>query len=168
MVEYELSELEQEVVNFVAIKLWKIISSNEEPVIKLERIIDAISDFFKIEKCSLMLKDKSGNFRVAVSKGLSNDIQETILVSEGQGIAGLAIKEKKAIFVKKVGVSFSDDERSYKTDNFISYPITIKGEVIGILNLTDRMDERSFRSRDLVAITPIIERIKFVLKDMRF
>jgi len=165
MPKYEFSELEQDIINFAAIDLWKIASSEERPVIKLEEMIDAISNFFQIEECSLMLKNKAGSFQIFVSKGVSKDAKESTFVHEGKGIVGVAVQEKKAMFVKKVGYPTLED-KNYKTENFISYPIIIKGEVKAILNLNDRIGERSFRSQDIIAIEPIIDRIKFVLKDL--
>ncbi|MBU2104409.1 MAG: GAF domain-containing protein [Nanoarchaeota archaeon] len=165
MPKYEFSELEQDIINFAAVDLWKIASSEEKPIIKLEEIIDAIAEFFQIEECSLMMKNKAGSFQIAVSKGVSKDTKEGMFVHEGKGIVGVAIQEKKAMFVKKVGYPTLED-KNYKTENFISYPIIVKGEVKAILNLNDKIGERSFRSQDIIAIEPIADRIKFVLKEL--
>jgi hypothetical protein len=165
MPKYEFSDLEQDIINFAAIDLWKIASSEEKPIIKLEEIINAISEFFQIEECSLMLKNKAGSFQIAVSKGISKDTKESTFVHEGKGILGIALQEKKALFVKKVAYPTQED-KIYKTENFIVYPIVIKGEVKAILNMNDRIGERSFRSQDIIAIEPIADRIKFVLKEL--
>ena len=74
MPKYEFSELEQDIINFAAVDLWKIASSEEKPIIKLEEIIDAIAEFFQIEECSLMMKNKAGSFQIAVSKGVSKEV----------------------------------------------------------------------------------------------
>tara|TARA_Y100000310_G_scaffold342963_1_gene448486 strand:+ start:116 stop:610 length:495 start_codon:yes stop_codon:yes gene_type:complete len=163
----EENELDEEVSEFVSKNLWKIITSKNKPEIKLQEIIEEISSFFNIEKCSLMLKDELGLFFIVASHGLPSKIVKTTRIREGEGNAGLAIKEKSAIFMKKIELSKDKFEKRYKTDSFISYPIEDNGEIIGLLNLTDKKYDIYLSEKDLEAIVPIIERIKFVIRDIK-
>jgi len=164
MEDYE--ESSQEILSFVAINLWEIISSKDKPLEKLEKTIEGISRFFGIEKCSLMVKDKYGKFIIVASKGIPRKIKDETETCGSKGIADMAIEEKKAIFMKKIGGVGDKEERNYKTDNFISYPVIINGEVKGVLNLTDKIGERGFSDRDIEAVKPIVERIKFILEEL--
>ena len=111
-----------------------------------------------------MIKNNSGDFSIVASKGLPRKIIDQTNISSGQGISGMAIEEKKAIFMKKVGES-AENKGEYKTDNFILYPIIINEEVKAVINLTDRIGERNFSEKDIEAIKPIIDRISFVLEE---
>jgi transcriptional regulator with GAF, ATPase, and Fis domain len=167
MGEFDIEDIsEQRVNNFVASVLWRIVSSNESSQERLKKIVEAISEFFEIGKCSLMIREND-EFLVIASVGLSRGVQESTRVKSGEGMAGMAIEEKKSIFMKKVGMYEKKDNRTYTSDNFIICPIVINKEVIGILSLTDKFDNRGFNERDLYLIQPIIDRIIFVLEGVR-
>jgi putative methionine-R-sulfoxide reductase with GAF domain len=101
-----------------------------------------------------MLKDNSGFFFIIASHGLPNKIVKETKIKEGEGNAGLAIKEKSAIFMKKIKLSKDTFENRYKTDSFISYPIEDCGEIVGLLNLTDKKYDVYLSEKDLEAIVP--------------
>ena len=158
-----MDELEEFIIN----NLWKIISSKENKDNKLQKIVEEISSFLRIEKISLMGRDKNGFFVIIAQNGLSKNIVKETKVKEGDGIAGMAILEKRAIFIRKIDLTRegTDYNRHYKTDSFIIYPIEENGKIIGVLNLTDKKEDLNFTEKDLDAIKPIIERIKFVMKN---
>ena len=101
MGEFDIEDIsEQRVNNFVASVLWRIVSSNESSQERLKKIVEAISEFFEIGKCSLMIREND-EFLVIASVGLSRGVQESTRVKSGEGMAGMAIEEKKSIFMKK-------------------------------------------------------------------
>jgi len=153
-----------ELNSFIMNDLWKIIILKIPKEKKLDKVIEAIANYFKIEKCSLLIKNQD-SYVIVASTGISKKIIDLTNIKVGDGISGMAVKEKKAIFMRKMSITSNRDLwTDYKTDNFISYPIESNGEIIGILNLTDRRDDRGFSDRDIEAITPIIERIKYILE----
>ena len=158
--------MEEEISKFVLNELWNIVSSKDSSDKKLNLMIETISKFLGIDKCSLMV-EKDGKFKIVASVGIHRKVIDTAEVEAGKGIAGMAVKEKKAIFMRKVNIiSHQELWSEYRTDNFISYPIESKskGEIIGVLNLTDKRDSRGFNEKDVETIAPIIERIRFVLE----
>jgi len=160
----EQVKMEEEINNFVMNELWNIVSSKDSSDKRLNLIVETISKFFGIDKCSLMV-EKDGKFKIIASVGINRKVIDIAEVEAGKGIAGMAVKEKKAIFIRKVNiVGHQELWNEYKTDNFISYPIESNGKIIGVLNLTDKRDSRGFSERDVEAIAPIIERVRFVLE----
>lgn len=166
MADIECNDPEHQVNEFVARNLWKIMASKDPPLEKLDKIISEVSEFFEIEKCSLFLKNKEGDFTIIASEGISEKVKQNTRIREGEGIAGIAIAEKTAIFMKKVS-ELNANHSKYKTDNFIVFPIVIEGEVKGLLNLTDKVGYRNFSQKDLELVRPVIERIKFVLEEFK-
>ena len=153
-----------ELNNFIINDLWKIIVLKIPKEKKLNKIVEVIADYLKVERCSLLIKDGE-NYVIVASTGISKKVIEQTIIKVGEGISGMAVKEKKAIFMRKMSITSNRDLwTDYKTDNFISYPIESNGEIIGILNLTDRRDDMGFSQGDIEAISPIIERIKYILE----
>src|SRR5690606_2846881 len=54
-------------------------------------------------------------------------------------------------------------ERRYKTPSFISYPITLGGEGIGVLNFTDKIGGERFDKHDVEALDAIAPQIAVAL-----
>jgi|SRR3989344_2372627 len=155
-----------EINEFVANRLWEIITSEDNVEKKIQLLIEAVSEFFRVDKCSLMV-EKDGILKIVASVGIARKVIQDAQVKLGEGISGMAVKERKAIFIRKVNVSNQRELWSdYKTDNFISYPVEYKGNIIGVLNLTDKRDDRSFSEKDIERIEPIVRRIGYVLKDL--
>lgn len=48
-----------------------------------------------------------------------------------------------------LGLSVAQEQRVYKTGSFISYPITVRGRKIGVLNITDKINGAAFDDVDL-------------------
>lgn len=164
----EFDELQIRINDFVSGSLWDIVTSRDDSKIKLEKIIEEISKFFNIKRCSLMIGDEFGNFSVIASEGLSGKVVRDTRVQEGDGsVVGMVLREKVAVFIKKIKeIEVKEHESEYQTDNFISYPIFIEGKIFAVLNLTDKRDDRGFTERDIETIKPIIERLKFVLESL--
>ena len=76
---------------FVIEDLWEIISTNISSDRKLKLMVDSISKFFGIEKCSLMV-EKENVFKIVASVGVNKKIVEETEIQAGQGIAGLVVK----------------------------------------------------------------------------
>ena len=157
----------EELDKFVSKDIWEIISSQDEPLEKLQKIVEKASDFLMVGKASLMLKDKSGFFKIVASEGVKKKVIKETKIKGGEGTAGQAIQEKKVIFMKKIGKAPGNEERGYKTDSFISHPIAINGEIIGVFNLTDKRNDMDLNEDDLRALSPLIERMRFVIKDLK-
>jgi diguanylate cyclase (GGDEF)-like protein len=70
----------------------------------------------------------------------------------GEGVSGKVIDTGKPLVVTDVrleGLTPASPMRKYKTNSFISYPITIGGRKVGVLNITDKSGGRSFDEVDL-------------------
>jgi diguanylate cyclase (GGDEF)-like protein len=64
-------------------------------------------------------------------------------VQLGEGVSGTVFQEGRPLVVGNLhasGVHPAPAERCYKTESFISYPITIAGRKVGVLNVTDKTE----------------------------
>lgn len=118
-------------------------ASNKEEL--LNRLLVASSRITHSERASIMLYDKK-NDELYVYKTLgwkAHEIRMTrnMRSKPGEGIAGRVFLDGKPRFSAK----FEDYEEleqkdKYRSESFISLPIFSEGEIIGVLNLTEKED----------------------------
>lgn len=116
-----------------------------------ESIVEVSSKLMNAEKVSLMLpeQNKEELFIKAV-KGINKWIAKNIRVKVGDGIAGKVYKEGKPIMVSDIEKNLSTKARpNYKTNSFVSIPLRIGDETIGVLNLADKVSGEVFSESDM-------------------
>jgi putative nucleotidyltransferase with HDIG domain len=136
-------------------EISQVIGSELENESLLKKIISETATLLKAKTVSLMLKDSEGSLVIKHALGLSSEVIKRTRVRPGEGIAGWVAEEGKPILVRdvrKIKRSRSDNT-NYKSDSLLCAPLTIKGDVTGILNVTNRDGGGSFDERDLFLLT---------------
>lgn len=119
------------------------------------------------ERSSLLLYDESSNeLEVKAALGpRAENVSETRM-RMGDGVSGSVLERGEPMIVRDVAstsMSPAPSERRYKTRSFISYPITIGGRKIGVLNVTDKSGGGSYDEVDLSLIESIAPQMALVL-----
>ncbi len=127
--------------------------SSREPGQTYNSIINNSRDLLGSERVSLQIFDETSNqLMLKAAIGMAVDPTAVGYVRMGEGVSGEVIESGKALMVTNVdlsGVTPASAERRYKTKSFISYPISIGGRKIGVLNVTDKMSGGAFDDVDL-------------------
>lgn len=124
---------------------------NPDDVIKM--IVEKSVQIMKAKKGSLMLmNEKKDALYIKYAIGIEEEIVKNTLVKVGESIAGWVAKEGKPLIVKNI----ETDERfkmiskeKYETRSLISSPVIIKGEVVGVLNVNNKIDGSEFTEDEL-------------------
>ncbi len=122
-----------------------------DPESLYESIVEISSRMINAEKVSLMLpeEDRTELFIRAV-KGINKGIAKNIRVKVGEGIAGKVYQEGKPLIVADIEKSLSTLTRpNYRTNSFVSIPLRIGDETIGVLNLADKVSGEVFSRLDM-------------------
>jgi diguanylate cyclase (GGDEF)-like protein len=85
----------------------------------------------------------------------------------GEGISGRVLESGEPLIIDNLlvaGLTPAAAERNYKTNSFISYPITMGGRKIGVLNVTDKVSGDAFDSVDLSLLEVIGPQIAVALE----
>lgn len=116
-----------------------------------ETIVEISSRLANAEKVSLMLpEEQQGELLIKAAKGVSKWIAKNIRVRIGEGIAGRVYKEGQPLRTADIEQNPSAQKRSnYRTGSFVSLPLKIDDEAIGVLNLADRTDGGVFSEEDM-------------------
>ncbi len=118
-----------------------------------DRLYDSIVEFSSIltrtERVSLMLPEH-GFLRIKGVKGIDKGDAKKIRMKVGTGVSGRVYKEGKPQIVtgKESGLP-AQNKSNYRTVSFVSMPLKLGDETIGVLNLTDKMDGQAFSEGDM-------------------
>jgi len=142
--------------------------SSREPEQTYVAILTHAKSLLRAERASLMVLDEDANelvLRAAI--GLSIPREEVGRPRLGEGIAGQVVESGRPMVVANaasIGLFVAQGKRDYKTGSFISYPITMRGRKIGVLNLTDKMTGEAFNDVDLSLLDLVAPQIAIALE----
>ncbi|HBB89047.1 MAG TPA: hypothetical protein DC047_15690 [Blastocatellia bacterium] len=143
------------------------ISSNEPEQTYVAILMHAKS-LLGTERASLMVLDEDANELVLKAAiGLRVPREQVGRARLGEGIAGQVIESGQPMVVANaasIGVFAADEKRDYKTGSFISYPISMRGRKIGVLNLTDKTTGKAFDDVDLSLLDLVGPQIAIALE----
>ena len=124
-----------------------------DPVKTYNSIINNLKQLLQSERASLMMLDETASELIMkAASGLSADPTTVSPVRVGEGVSGEVIGTGKAMMmtdVRMAGRKPAPAERRYKTNSFISYPITIGDRKVGVLNVTDKSGGGTYDEVDL-------------------
>ncbi|MCA9408030.1 MAG: diguanylate cyclase, partial [Candidatus Omnitrophica bacterium] len=177
--EKELKTL-HEAVKFEKYKLEQILSFDEKisEVKQINELIDFIIDksceILESQRCSLMLFDReSKQLCIRGSRGLAEKYIKDSRIKEGEGIAGIVLKEKNPILVRDI----ETDKRfhnyktreGYKSKSFMSVPILLEEIFIGVVNITDKQSVQGdvYSDLDLKILQAIVRQAAVSIENAR-
>jgi diguanylate cyclase (GGDEF)-like protein len=139
-----------------------------DPLKTYNAIVSNSKELLRSERASLMVLDENANELVLkAASGLATDPATVGSVRVGEGVSGEVIDTGKPIMVtdlRMAGRKPAPAERSYKTNSFISYPITIGGRKVGVLNITDKVGGGTYDEVDLSLLEIIGPQVALALE----
>ena len=135
--------------------VMKTINSSLDFNETIHYILEVVREVLSATTVSVMLLDDEKRY-LTVIDGIGDTtgfIGERVRV--GEGVAGWVAKNNKPLLVKDTGdeglpVELQNERNSYSASSFISIPlVTIKKGVIGVLNVTNKEDGKSFNEEEL-------------------
>ncbi|HVF49324.1 MAG TPA: diguanylate cyclase [Pyrinomonadaceae bacterium] len=100
------------------------------------------AELLHAERGSLLMFDETANeLSVKAMIGPRAEFAREARVRLGDAVSGSVFSEGRPLVVRDInagGQHAASPERSYKSGSFISYPITVGGRKIGVLNVTDK------------------------------
>jgi len=134
-------------------KVTREISSTLGLVEVISSIVSKTALVLNSEKCSiLLLNSDSGELVIKYSHGLSKEIIKNTRIKPGEGISGWVFKHQQAIRVEDI----ESDQRfkirnkeKYYTNSFLSVPLILREEAIGVINVNDKKTRDKYVEKDL-------------------
>jgi diguanylate cyclase (GGDEF)-like protein len=124
----------------------------QDPETLYQSIVEVSSNLVSAERASLMLPEEANKeLLIKAVRGMNKCISKNIRVTVGVGIAGRVFVEGKPLIVTDIESQLSMQKRpNYRTRSFVSIPLKMGDEAIGVLNLADRVDDETFSESDMV------------------
>jgi len=140
--------------------------SSTDPEDTYLAILTHSKELLNAERASLMVYDEGANeITLKAAVGFSSDEEGTVRVRLGEGVAGRTLEIGQPLVVEDLdSAGLVPSDRGYKTRSFISYPISVRGRRIGLLNFTDKIGGAPFNDIDLSLLEIIGPQIAVALE----
>ena len=142
--------------------------SSTDPQKTYQAILKNSKELLLAERASLQVFDETANELILKAGiGLSTETSEASHTRIGEGISGRVLETGKALVVEDIdraGLKAAPLQRKYKSKSFISYPITIGGRKIGVLNVTDKTGGGKYDEVDLSLLDIIGPQVALALE----
>jgi len=126
-------------------------------------LVQTCAELLQVERSSLLVFDeKSNSLSAKAATGVRADIIKKESEHLGERVAQKVLQNGKPMIVEDVRKTINSAapvERNYKSNCFISYPIMLSRQKIGVLNLTDRADGENFSKLDLEILDEIVPQL---------
>lgn len=142
--------------------------SSREPAKTYSAIITHSMELLRAERASIWVFDETTNeISLKAAVGFATPGAEDTPRRMGEGISGRVLESGKAMVVDNLetaGLTPAPAERKYRTKSFISYPISMSGRKIGVLNVADKIAGAKFDDVDLSLLEIIGPQIAVALE----
>lgn len=119
----------------------------------VDGLLALVGDDMQAQRCSLMLvAPEPGYIYLAASRGLAPRIVEGTRIAIGQGVAGRVAQAREPMLVQDVTHATAHpllNDQHFTTGSFISFPLIYRGELVGVVNLTNRAQYGVFVDDDV-------------------
>jgi two-component system NtrC family sensor kinase len=122
----------------------------------LAKVLDSALEITKARNGSLLLLDEeTGQLKIKVARGLSQEVINSTSIPVGEGISGTVAKEGKPLtgsieefarLHKDPGLRYESKTSSEPT--FVSIPIESQNKILGVINVSDKISGESFTERE--------------------
>ncbi|MFQ5597389.1 MAG: diguanylate cyclase [Nitrospiria bacterium] len=116
-------------------------------------LLDHATQILDAEQGSLMVLDESKNeLSIKAMKGINPSLYTLFNKKPGEGIAGQVYASGRPLLVENI----QEDKRiayrtrpRYKTASFVSVPLKKSDQIVGVINLSDKLTGQTFTDEDL-------------------
>ncbi len=138
----------------------------------LGSVLDAALEITKSKRGSILLLEKeTQELRIKAARGLSQEIIDTTRIKIGEGISGKVAQEGVLLSTDDIEMDTTAKIQSglsrYESEPFVSIPIRrhSQKDVLGVINLTNRISKEKFTARELVLLTIVAGHVAVIIEN---
>jgi putative methionine-R-sulfoxide reductase with GAF domain len=128
-------------------------NTTDDPKQLADGLLALVGDDMHSQRCSLLLRaPEDGYLYIAAAKGVAPNITEGSRIKIGHGVAGKVAANREPILVQDVAEAKDHPllrDEYFTSGSFISFPLVYHDELIGVVNLTNRLLQGIFVDEDV-------------------
>jgi signal transduction histidine kinase len=174
LLEQRIATLERRIAYLERIvKVSQILNStlSLEPLLRI--IIQSATELTHTEACSIMLLDKrTGELRFTHSIGEGSEGLRDMTVPLDNSIAGWIVRKRKPLLIRDAKNdprwnSQIDRTIDFDTRSILGVPLKVKDEVIGVMELLNKVDEQGFVQDDIQIANTLAAQAAIAIENAR-
>jgi signal transduction histidine kinase len=174
LLEQKIVSLERRIAYLERIvKVSQILNStlSVEPLLRI--IIQSATELTHTEACSIMLLDKrTGELRFTHSIGEGSEGLRDVTVPLENSIAGWIVRKRKPLLIRDAKTdprwhSQIDKTIDFDTRSILGVPLKVKDEVIGVMELLNKVDEQGFVQDDIQIANTLAAQAAIAIENAR-
>jgi signal transduction histidine kinase len=118
----------------------------------LQVIVDRVRELVAAQYAALAIVDEEGLISQFITSGISDEQRHEIGdLPRGRGLLGLIIRENRSYRIPTIGAhpeSYGFPPNHPPMESFLGVPVTVKGDVVGRLYLTNKQEASEFSAND--------------------
>ena len=142
----------------------------------LTKILRHATEMVNAAKGSIMLFDETDTYlETRVICGIPERVAEQIMNKEiktktfkrGEGVAGQVAKNKTPLIIQNTSEdrNFINDKEGNFADSILCVPLLVDGDSIGVLNITNKKDNKEFSSEDLATVMQFADQAALAIRN---
>ncbi len=143
--------------------------SDEQEIFEL--LLDVIQEQLDTSSVSIMILDKNSNYlKIIASRGLSEETLKIAKVKVGERISGWVFKHKTPLLFNRATQNQSEFApllQRKELSSSISFPMTNRNEVIGVINISQTKDQNQYSSVDIELVSILSQLTVTALENIR-
>jgi hypothetical protein len=128
-------------------------ATTDDPREMVNGLLTLVGDDMGAQRCSLMLLAPEENMLyLAAARGIAPNVPPGYRVRMGEGVAGKVAASREPLLVQDVDEAKSHPllrDEHFTTGSFISFPLVYHGNLVGVVNLTNRAMHGIFVEEDI-------------------
>ncbi len=146
------------------------IQREEDPEILCRALVDPIARLMRVERVSLFLRGDhlEGEMALVAGRGLPEAAYASEPVMEGHGISGYVAESGELVVVRDLATDerfdLSDHAADYTSASFVSVPINVREDTVGIIHVSSRRGAPEFAEADVELLTTIAHQLSIALE----
>ncbi|HYC50827.1 MAG TPA: GAF domain-containing protein [Gemmatimonadaceae bacterium] len=128
-------------------------NNTDDPRQLADGLLALVGDDMHSQRCSLLLRaPEEGMLYIAAAKGIAPNITEGARIRVGHGVSGKVAANREPILVQDVAETRDHPllkDEYFTSGSFISFPLVYHDELIGVVNLTNRLMQGVFVDEDV-------------------
>lgn len=137
----------------------------------LKTFVNRVASYIGVEIVSIMFLDnEKRRLIIKIAKGLNEEIIRDSDALLGEGVSGWAGKTGEPLLIKDITKDARFTRRSggrYYNNSLLTVPLKLRGKVIGVMNVNNKISKDIFRQYDLELLNTIAKTSVIVLENAR-